>query len=60
MIKPATVKDEIDEVERPIECPNCLNRGVGSEFKIAHNLKRGWYVLICGRCHHDIFRFEDL
>jgi transcription elongation factor Elf1 len=59
MTKPATAIDEIDEVERPIECPKCKNRGVGSELKIFHDYRFGWYVLVCGRCGEYIFKFED-
>ena len=56
-VLPATVKDEIDERKRLVQCPNCNWQG---PFNIEHNFKMGLYILSCHNCNMEIFKFEDV
>lgn len=57
MIKPATVKEEIDSFIRVIQCPYCNNQG---PFTAQHDVTHGWYIIACKICNTSIFKFEDV
>jgi hypothetical protein len=52
----ATVKDEIDEKKRIIQCPYCLRKG---PFSIQNDVEHMWYILGCEHCKFEIFKFES-